>query len=63
MRALTCCVTFSGMLAIFGVVTIANRSLPDAIAAAEATDASVLEFHGSSAGSLHDHDGRSDHRR
>lgn len=60
--ALTCWVNFWGMLAIFGVIAIATRSLPDAIETAAAIDASVLEFYGCSGCSLHGHDGRSEHR-
>lgn len=43
--ALTICVTFTGMLAVIGLVAITARSLPKAIAVAAATDAGALETH------------------
>lgn len=61
--ALTICVTFTGMLAVIGLVAITARSLPEALSVAAATDAGAVETHGNAAHPLQGRDGRSDHLR
>ena len=61
--ALTICVTFTGMLAVIGLVAITARSLPEALSVAAATDVGAMETHGNAVRPLQGRDGRSDHLR
>lgn len=61
--ALTICITFTGMLAVIGLVAITARSLPEAIAVATATTVGAVETQGNAARPLQGRGGRSDHLR
>lgn len=61
--ALTICITFTGMLAVIGLVMITARSLPEAISVAAATESGAVETHENAARPLQGRDGRSDRLR
>lgn len=63
LSALTICITFTGMLALIGLVAITARSLPKALSVAAVTDVGAMETHGNAARPLQGRDGRLDRLR